>query len=146
MGEYDESEDIESLLRSAVRGENQSSTTTDSTQPEAEDSATRRRSIRPGDNAFDSLHPLSEEQQSISDEERAALHNAAIPDKSQTPLQKKVQTRTDQDLWKDCDRGISAQRCLTGTRLLVIFTDLESDLNFHDTAVHSNYRIRSRAL
>ena len=87
MDEYDEAEDIESLLRSAVRGDsaNTSSATGDEQHPEAEDSATRRRRIRLGDNAFSSLHPLSEEQQ--SDEERAALLNAAIPERSRTPLQ-----------------------------------------------------------
>ena len=43
--------------------------------------------------------------------------NAVIPERSRTPLQKKVQTRIDQDLWKDCDRGIAAQRRLTGTHV-----------------------------
>ena len=118
MDEYDEVEDIEALLRSAVRGDstnNTSSTADDEQQPVAEDSATRRRRIRLGDNAFGSLHPLSEEQQ--ADEERAALLNAAIPERSRTPLQKKTQTRIDQDLWKHCDRGIAAQRRLTGTHV-----------------------------
>ena len=87
MNEYDEAEDIEALLRSAVRGDpsNNTSTIDDEQQPDAEDSATRRRRIRLGDNAFSSLQPLSEESQ--ADEERAALLNAAIPERSRTPLQ-----------------------------------------------------------
>ena len=58
MNEYDDAEDIEALLRSAVRGDpsnNTSSTTDDEHQPDADDSATRRRRIRLGENALGSL-------------------------------------------------------------------------------------------
>ena len=117
MEEYGESEDIDLLLRSSLRGDEtnatQSSATTSGSHPESDDLETRRRRIRLGDNAFEALYPITEEQQ--SDEQRAALLNAAIPEKSRTPLQKKISTRIDQDLWKDCDRGIAAQRRLTGT-------------------------------
>ena len=68
MAEYDKTKDIDILLRSALRGDpanaTQSSVTTGGSQPESEDSATRRRRIRLGENAFESLHPLTEEQQS----------------------------------------------------------------------------------
>ena len=93
MNEYDEAEDIEALLRSAVRGDpsnNTSSTTDDEHQPDAEDSATRRRRIRLGENALGSLQPLSEESQ--ADEERAALLNAAIPERSDTSTEENTST------------------------------------------------------
>ena len=115
MAEYDESDDIESLLRSAVRGDsaNASDTGAGAPTPAAEDdTAARRRRIR---FEADDLHPLSEEEQ--ADEARAALLNSSIPEKSRTPMGSKAQSRIDRDLWKDCDRGIAAQRRLTGTHV-----------------------------
>ena len=74
MAGYDESDDIESLLRSAVRGDqtNASDTEAGAPTPAADDEAAiRRRRIRfeAGD-----LRPLSEEEQ--ADEARAALLNS----------------------------------------------------------------------
>ena len=117
MDDYHESEDIENLLRSALRGEqaNASSTVAGAPADDSEESATRRRRIRLGDNSFDKLHPLSEEEQ--ADEQRAAMLNSAIPEKPGTPMGSKIQSRIDKDLWKDCDRGIAAQRRLTGTHV-----------------------------
>ena len=115
MADYDESDDIESLLRSAVRGDhaNASDTGAGAPTPAAEDdTAARRRRIR---FEADDLHPLSEEEQ--ADEARAALLNSSIPEKSRTPMGSKAQSRIDRDLWKDCDRGIAAQRRLTGTHV-----------------------------
>ena len=43
--------------------------------------------------------------------------NSAIPEKSRTPMGGKIQSRIDKDLWKDRDRGIAAQRRLTGTHV-----------------------------
>ena len=94
MDEYDETEDIDNLLRSALRGDSANATsvvTTGGSHPESEDSATRRRRIRLGKNAFGELHPLTEEKQ--SDEERAVLLNSAIPEKSRTPLQNEIQSQ-----------------------------------------------------
>ena len=123
MAEYDETEDIDLLLRSSLRGDQTNSTPSANTamggshmHPESDDSETRRRRTRLGDNSCDELHPLTEEEQ--SNEQRAALQlNAAIPEKARTPLQKKIGTRIDQDLWEDCDRGIAAQMRLTGTHV-----------------------------
>ena len=117
MSEYDESDDIADLLRSSLREQANATQqdTPSSENPEApvDSEASRRRRARLDFN--DELKPLTEEQQ--SDEQRAALLNAAIPEKARTSLQKKVATRVDTDLWKDCDRGIAAQRRLTGTHV-----------------------------
>ena len=43
--------------------------------------------------------------------------NSAIPERSRTPMRTKAKARIDTDLWKDCDRGIAAQRPLTGTHV-----------------------------
>jgi hypothetical protein len=112
MEEYDESDDIDALLRSALRGDQTSVTDTVTGAPtpaaESDDAAARRRRIR-----FDEdLKPLSEEEQ--ADEARAAMLNSAIPERSRTPMESKAKARIDTDLWKDCDRGIAAQRRLTG--------------------------------
>ena len=112
MAEYDESDEIDALLRSALRGDqtNVTDTVTGAQTPaaESEEAAARRRRIR----FDDELRPLSEEEQ--SDEARAALLNSAIPERSRTPMETKAKARIDTDLWKDCDRGIAAQRRLTG--------------------------------
>ena len=119
MAEYDDSDDIKALLRSSFRGEQANAatplenTTTSGPHPESDDSETRRRRMRLNFN--DELKLLTEEEQ--SDEQRAALLNAAIPEKARTPLQKKIGSRIETDLWKDCDRGIAAQRRLTGTHV-----------------------------
>ena len=115
MADYDESDDIESLLRSAVRGDHANASDTEAGAPTPaadDDPATRRRRIR---FESDDLQPLSEEEQ--ADEARAALLNSSIPEKSRTPMGIKSQARIDRDLWKDCDRGIAAQRRLTGTHV-----------------------------
>ena len=114
MSEYDESDDIADLLRSSLREQANATTTPPSENPEADDSeSSRRRRTRL--DFGDDLKPLTEEQP--SDEQRAALLNAAILEKARTSLQKKIGTRVDTDLWKDCDRGIAAQRRLTGTHV-----------------------------
>ena len=116
MAGYDDSEDIESLLRSAVRADQTNASDTEAAgapTPAADDeSATRRRRIRFETGDF---RPLSEEEQ--ADEARAALLNSSIPEKSRTPMGSKSKSRLDLDLWKDCDRGIAAQRRLTGTHV-----------------------------
>ena len=113
MAGYDESDEIDALLRSTLRGDqtNVTDTVTCAQTPaavESEEAAARRRQIR----FEDDLRPLSEEEQ--SDEARAAMLNSAIPEKSRTPMETKGKARIDTDLWKDCDRGIAAQRRLTG--------------------------------
>ena len=114
MTEYDESDDIADLLRSSLGEQANNATTTPSENPEADDpSESRRRRTRLDFN--DELKLLTEEEH--SDEQRAALLNAAIPEKARTSLQKKIGSRVDTDLWKDCDRGIAAQRRLTGTHV-----------------------------
>ena len=103
MDAYDESEDIENRLRSALRGEQANAgaaTVAGGQSADSEESATRRRRIRFGDNAFAELHPLSEEEH--TDKARAAMLNSAIPEESRTPMGSKAQTRIDKDLWKDC--------------------------------------------
>ena len=90
MTEYDESDDIADLLRSSLGEQANNATTTPSENPEADDaSESRRRRTRLDFN--DDLKPLTEEQQ--SDEQRAALLNAAIPEKARTSLQKKIGSR-----------------------------------------------------
>ena len=114
MSEYDESDDIADLLRSSLR--EQANATQQkkpsSENPEAPDDSEAQRRRRTRLDFSDELKPLTEEQQ--SDEQRAALLNAAIPEKARTSLQKKVATRVDTDLWKDCDRGIAAQSHVCG--------------------------------
>jgi hypothetical protein len=44
----------------------------------------------------------------------ADILNSAIPEQSKTPAGNK-QTLLERDLWADCDRGMAAQRRLTGT-------------------------------
>ena len=114
MTDYDESDDIVDLLSSSLREQANATQTPPSENPEADETeSSRRRRTRL--DFSDELKPLTEEQQ--SDEQRAALLNAAIPEKARTSLQKKIGTRVDIDLWKDCDRGIAAQRRLTGTHV-----------------------------
>ena len=64
MAEYDESDDIDALLRSALRGDqtNVTDTVTGAQTPaaESEEAAARRRRTR----FEDDLRPLSEEEQS----------------------------------------------------------------------------------
>ena len=106
---------------SALRGESSVNGTSavaadhDGSQPESDDSATRQRRIRPGDNAFEKPQPLSENHQPDEERSRAALPNSAIPEKSRTHLQSKVHSRIDRDLWKECGWGIAAQRRPAGT-------------------------------
>ena len=135
MSEYDESDDIADLLRSSLREQANATQTPPSENPEADETeSSRRRRTRL--DFSDELKSLTTTEEQQSDEQRAALLNAAIPEKARTSLQKKIGTRVDIDLWKDCDRGIAAQRRLTGTHV-VIFT--ASDL--HDHAAHTNHRV-----
>ena len=60
--------------------------------------------------------------QELSDElraelERAAMARATIPDSSKKAIPSKESARVNTDLWKDCDRGIAAQKRLTGTHV-----------------------------
>ena len=80
MDDYYESDEIDALLRSTLRGDqtNVTDTVTGVQTPsaaESEEAAARRRRIR----FEDDLRPLSEEEQ--SDEARAAMLNSAIPEK-----------------------------------------------------------------
>ena len=116
MSEYDDSDDIADLLRSSLREQaNATQDTPPSENPEAPDDSEAQRRRRTRLDFSDEIKLPTDEQQ--SDEQRAALLNAAIPEKARTSLQKKVATRVNTDLWKDCDRGIAAQRRLTGTHV-----------------------------
>ena len=142
MDEYDETSNIESLLWSAVRGDsaNQLSMTADNPQPEAEDLATRQRRIWIGNNAFDSLHPLMEEQQ--SNEERVALLNAVMPEVTDTSTKESTDTDWPGSVER-LQQGNSSTEMSDGyTHLMAIL--IESDL--HDNAAHSDNRICTRAL
>ena len=75
MTEYDDSDGIADLLRSSLREQANNATTTPSENPESDESESRRRRTR-----LDFNDELTEEEQ--SDEQRAALLNAAIPEKA----------------------------------------------------------------
>ena len=119
MDPYDESANIDTLLRSSLRGDqaNQADVVAPGA-PDSADTAARRRRIRIGENAFEQvegLRPLPEDQQ--LDEERAAFLRAAVPEAARTPINARAVPQLDRDLWADCDRCIEAQRGLTGTHV-----------------------------
>ena len=116
MDNYDESQDIDALLRSSLRdGQPQNPPGVDGGGAESAETAARRRRIRFDIESLDDGEDLSDEQQ--AELERAAMANESIPDSSKKPIPSKASARIDNDLWKDCDRGIAAQRRLTGTHV-----------------------------
>ena len=116
MENYDESQDIDALLRSSLRdGQPQNTPGVDGGGAESAETAARRRRIRFDIESLDDGEVLSDEQQ--AELERAAMANETIPDSSRKPIPSKESARIDTGLWKHCDRGIAAQRRLTGTHV-----------------------------
>ena len=62
----------------------------------------------------DTVHVERTFEQIEQDDGIADILNSAIPEQSKTPAGNK-QTLLERDLWADCDRGMAAQRRLTGT-------------------------------
>ena len=114
MANYDESDDIDALLRSSLRGDETNPPVVDGGAPESAETAARRRRIR-FDDSLDEGTELSDELR--AELERAAMARATIPDSSKKAIPSKESARVNTDLWKDCDRGIAAQKRLTGTHV-----------------------------
>ena len=116
MDSYDESQDIDALLRSSLKdGQPQNPPGVDGSDAESAETAARRRLRRFDITNLEDGQELSDEQQ--AELERAAMANATIPDSSKKAIPSKESARIDTDLWKDCDRGVAAQRRLTGTHV-----------------------------
>ena len=114
MDSYDESHDIDALLRSSQRdGQTQHPPGVEGGAAESAETAARRRRIRFDITSLDDGQDMSDEQQ--AELERAAMLNATTPDSSKKAIPRKESARIDTGLWRDCDRGIAAQRRLTGT-------------------------------
>lgn len=83
MEGYDESQDIDALLRSSLRIEPTNPPGVGGGAPESEETAARRQRIRAGDANLEDIQPLctlSDEQQAV--DERAAMLRAAMPEAS----------------------------------------------------------------
>ena len=116
MDSYNESHDIDALLRSSQRdGQTQNPPGVDGGAAESADTAARRCRIRFDITSLNDGQDLSDEQQ--AELERAAMLNATIPDSPKKAIPSKESARINTDLWRDCDRGIAAQRRLTGTHV-----------------------------
>ena len=115
MDTYDESQDIDALLRSSLSGEQTNPPRVGGGVAGSAETSARRRRIRFDIDSLDGGQPLSDQQQ--SELERAAMLSATIPDSSKQPIPSKESARIDTDLWRDCARSSAAQRRLTGTVL-----------------------------
>ena len=85
MDNYDESQDIDALLRSSLRdGQPQNPPGVDGGGAGSAETAARRRRIRFDIESLDDGEILSDEQQ--AELERAAMANESIPDSSKKPI------------------------------------------------------------
>ena len=84
MEGYNESQDIDALLRSSLRDGQTNPPGGEDSAPKSAEAAARRRRIRFVDTNLDDGQHLCDEQR--ADEEREALLNAAILESSQTPI------------------------------------------------------------
>ena len=96
MDNYDESNDIDALLRSSLRGEETNPPGVDGGVAESAETAARRRRISFDIESLDDGEVLSDEQQ--AELERAAMANELIPDSSKKPIPSRASARIDNDL------------------------------------------------